>query len=261
MKNNSRKRRLVILLILLIGIVSVVLIESLDYSRIELKRNPKFLRIGYLNLNKTKIAIADLKRMKNYKCDIWLLAEWNGNNFDENLKFESEYQRIFDVRDNFTYGFLVLSKNGLNTKAKEFNQMKRPYKCDYKKILIESENFQIGFLHAPPPVPKCGYETKKYISDAIHDPEFENTNQVLIGDFNITELSNSYKLLANNGYLDVFVNDRLFAGTFGFKPGMLKWLRIDYCFIRGKIVVKSRKRFPTKRSDHCGIIVDLNIIE
>lgn len=241
-------------------LILIALYQSLSYNTISVKTKSDTIRIGYLNLNKSPLRQSDLIDMHNYRCDVWLFLEWNGNNFNEYEHFEEPYLIPYAVADTFTYGSLVLAKPELNIQVKEFDQESRPYKCDYPKLLIELQGIQIGLLHAPPPVPACGFETREYITDALNDMESNGTNQVLIGDFNATVLSSSYKTITKYGYIDAFKADGYFKGTFGFKSFLPKWLRIDYCFTKGNLEVENQWRFPSADSDHCGIIVDLNIV-
>ena len=115
--------------LLLVGLVLVLLVAGI-YDKVLLsdippKRNTEDIRIGFINLNKSKISKTELKRLKGYDCDLWMFIEWNGDNLDNLPEFSKEYFSNFELVDTFTYGLHVLSKDS-TTKVKEIDEEKRP---------------------------------------------------------------------------------------------------------------------------------------
>jgi len=220
------------------------------------------LRIGYLNLNQSKMSSKDIDLLLSFKCDLWLFAEWNGNNLDDNNAIFHQMNTIYEKVDKTTYGFLVLKNGKLSLNAKEIEDQ-NSYACNYKKILLENNDVRIGLVHAPPPVPSCKYDTNKYLNHVVkyfNNNFSQNSNKIIIGDFNALPFSNGYKEVINNGYKDVFKSTSWFKGTFGFFNWSPKFLRIDYCFTNGNFEIFNKNRFKVKSSDHCGLLLDIKIL-
>jgi len=198
--------------------------------------------------------------MISFQCNLWLLAEWNGDNIKDAESALGDMQILYEHKDETTFGFLVLANEGNGWSTSEFDTNKE-YACDYKKIEIENSDISIGFFHAPPPVPTCDFETEEYIKDALDYVVNLNTKrQILVGDFNALPLSNSYKRIKAVNFTDVFKNNNWFAGTWGVNTWLPKFLGIDYCFIKGNIKVENAERFKVQTSDHAGLVVDLKEI-
>ena len=145
--------------------------------------------------------------------------------------------------------------------AKEFDSASRPYACDYPKILLDNDEYSIGFVHSPPPVSTCDFETGDYISDLLNsfEKEASNPSQILIGDFNLLAFQKPYDDIIDNGFVDVFERENFLKGTFSGILSLPKFLRIDYVFFRGNGNTVYSERFYVKESDHCGLITDFEI--
>ena len=243
---------------LIVG-VFVMFYQSYSFDEI-ISKESNTIRVGYVNLNKSIISLNELTAFKKFDCDIWLFAEWNGNNFDPWTDFETQYRRAFEFADNKTMGFLVLAKDSLNLKAYEFDERKNPYQCNYKKLMLEYEDFNLAFLHAPPPVPSCKYETHEYINDALGylAEKDANRGQLIIGDLNTLPKSKSYNLIIDQGFDDAFAKKSIFKGTYGGAKFLPKLVRIDYAFSSERVNISSVNRFQLKSSDHCGLLVDIS---
>lgn len=147
-------------------IIGLILVDNyVNVSEIRVKGRKDYLRVGYVNLNKSRVSKEDITKIESYDCDIWLFAEWNGGNFELKESFDNHYINSFELVDTSTYGFYVLTINKI--KANEFGSGKRPYACDYSKIIIDHDKLKIAFIHAPPPVPTCNFETGKYLTDLM----------------------------------------------------------------------------------------------
>lgn len=259
MKNiNYRKLfKFTVLAILISGSIFISL-NSL-YPEIPPKSAKEDLRIGYVNLNQAKISMDELKMYHSFNCDLWLLAEWNGDNLNQYPEFISPYSKVFELNDSTTFGFLVLAKKDLDISAFEFDKQNQHYVCNYSKIMVRSKTFDLAFLHAPPPVPTCNFETKDYINDALAylDIENEKSFQMIIGDLNSLPWSSSYKSITKEGFSDLYKSWALFRGTFGASTFIPTFLRIDYAFLRGELKSTRSFRFNLKSSDHCGLVIDV----
>ncbi|MCP3933588.1 MAG: endonuclease/exonuclease/phosphatase family protein [Bacteroidetes bacterium] len=257
---NKKKVLLFSVLIFILLVLIAVLLAS-NFQPIRHKMSNNHFRIGYVNLNQLKISEAELSEYQKFDCDLWLFAEWNGDNLDNYGKFNELYKYIYERVDKHSFGFLVLAKDSLDIIAFEFDSISGPYACDYQKVLIESNSFDLAFLHAPPPVPTCEFETQKYIVDALNHlkKKRKTKNQILIGDFNALPISKSCQMIKEEGYFDIFEESGIFKGSFSGLPGFPKFMRIDYVFIKGGITSKYCARFNLKSSDHCGLLVDLKI--
>ena len=223
------------------------------------KKNDEYLRIGFANLNQSPISHKDLQKFAHYNCDLWLFVEWNGDNFQYFPEFEQGYKRVFEKADPKTYGFIVLVKKELEIKAREVDSAPEKYACNYRKIWVEGDSWEMALLHAPPPVPTCDYETRTYMKDALQflATQQSSQRQFIIGDLNLFPISKSYRLIRQQGFVDAFRSHFPFAGTFGGHPLLPKLLRIDYIFQRGEGEGGDSWRFGLSSSDHCGLIVDL----
>jgi len=241
----------------------VIFIISAHYSfrSIQSKKSDQLLRIGYVNLHERKISNEELRKFDKYDCDIWLFAEWNGNNLDLHPQFKRNYIETFELIDSTTYGFYALTKKHLHMFGNLFDQKSRPYKCDYSKVMISNKYLNIIFIHAPPPVPSCNYQTNKYLDDVLNflNQNKLTKNQILIGDFNMTSCQTMYDKIIENGFTDSFANKYFLNCTYGIFPGFPKIFRIDYTFFRGNIKNTYSKRFKLNSSDHCGLITDFLI--
>jgi|GEM_PF-3280687 len=249
---------------LLASILLFSAIAFLDYNafqKIQPKSGKNQLRIGYINLHEKAISKAELEYFSTFDCDVWLFAEWNGNNLDALKSFEKSYVTTYEKQDSSTYGFYILSKKVLNFSAKEIDKEKRPYTCDYSKIMLSKYNLGIALLHAPPPVPTCDFQTHSYITDCLNylDSNVTATNQLIIGDLNTTPCQAGYQNIIQADFIDIFDNNRFFNGTYGGIPFFPKLLRIDYMFYKGKISLNYAERFYLSSSDHCGLIADVKL--
>ena len=244
---------LLVLLIISIG-------DYISFSKIKPKATSNLLRVGYINLHESQISKAELESFSSFDCDIWLLAEWNGDNVDQLPTFETTYQKVYEKEDAKTYGFCVLAKGELALNAIEIDTL-NSYACDYKKIMVYNNTFKITLLHAPPPVPTCAFETEAYINDFLsyHQQQPDTTNQLVIGDLNTTPFQTAYSTIIQRGFQDVFSDEGLFNGTYGVLPSFPKLLRIDYMFYKGGIEVNYCERFYLSSSDHCGLVADYTI--
>ncbi|MTB50766.1 endonuclease/exonuclease/phosphatase family protein [Lewinella sp. W8] len=258
MSKTKRKGFLKVTFLLTVSFFTLVIYRATHYGDIETKSKDA-LRIGYVNLNKSSVREADMEMMANADCDIWLLAEWNGDNLPQRFVEEGGYAIVYEYVDDFTYGFLVLAKPERMLASKLFDEDGGPYACNYQKVAVHHPDYLIGFLHAPPPVPSCNYETDNYIKDALDAFRETANNQILIGDFNALPFGKSYEMIVAEEFADAFAGAKIGEGTFGFCPILPKLLRVDYCFIKGNITVERKYRFPLRSSDHGGLIVDLMI--
>lgn len=256
------KRRAIILslfTLLLIGLIVVFIIAS-TYNEIQNKSSSQHLRIGYLNLHEAELSEEQLKKFVKFDCDIWLFLEWNGDNFKQYPKFEKNFNVLYELEDSLTFGCYVLANKDLVLNANEFDAASRPYACDYPKILLSGNDFNIGFIHSPPPVPTCDFETEEYINDLLGSFEKEGaaSSQILIGDFNLLAIQDSYQDIIDKGYVDVFEKQNFLKGTFSGILSLPKFLRIDYIFSQGKSESVYSERFFCKESDHSGLIADFD---
>ena len=244
----------IVLGIFIIVFVHIMIDNYVNISEIKKKENIDYLRVGYVNLNKSKVSKADLTKIEHYACDIWLFAEWNGDNFELYESFSNPYTNSYELTDSFTYGFHVLTKDSIE--AREFDSNKRPYACDYSKVMINNDSLTIALIHAPPPVPTCKFETRKYLSDLMDNMDEENKNVLIVGDFNILPFQDSYKKIIDSGFNDLFENSLFTANSYGIKSYLPKMIRVDYMFYRGSLSVKYAERFKLDNSDHYGLIAD-----
>jgi hypothetical protein len=247
--------------IIIIGIIGLKIIDNLSFNDIDKKESQSTTRIGYINLNKSKVSQNDLIQLEKFDCDIWMFAEWNGNNFDAYKDFKTEYETIYEIKDSFTYGFYVMAKKGLDLVGSEFDKLNKPYQCDYSKILLENKSLSIAFIHAPPPIPTCNFETDLYIEHLLENLKNRKLckNTFIIGDFNTTPIQKAYGRIIAKGYKDSFKDNQIMNGTYGFTPVSPKLIRIDYMFYKGRIDKTYAKRFKLKNSDHCGLLADYKI--
>lgn len=249
--------------IVIVFIVAILVIyDSYSYPLI-LEKKKEYLRIGYVNLHASPIAEKELIEFKKFNCDLWLLAEWNGNNLDLNPNFTDGYEIFFEIIDAKTYGFLVLGKKDLQLIAKKIKPNNSSYTCNYPSILLEGDDININFVHVPPPVPSCDFQTGEYINRLVHSLENEDlaSNQILVGDFNLLPFQSAYKVITAAGFTDAFEEDFFLNGTFGGFSGFPNLLRIDYVFYRGKLDAGYTKRFKLTSSDHCGLITDIIVTD
>lgn len=247
----------ILLGIIIIVSIHIIIDNYVNISEVKQKQKIDFVRIGYVNLNKSRVSKADLSKIERYDCDVWLFAEWNGDNFELNKSFTNPYINSYELIDTFTYGFHVLTKNRIE--VKEFDSNQRPYACDYSKIMISNDSLKIAFIHAPPPVPSCNFETGIYISDLMENINRENKNILLVGDFNVLPFQEYYNKIIAYGFIDSFENSLFSDNTYGIKSYLPKIMRIDYIFYRGNISVKYAERFKLDNSDHYGLVADYMI--
>ncbi|MDA9774488.1 hypothetical protein N9B82_05985 [Saprospiraceae bacterium] len=261
MKKIEYKKWIRNIALLLLACLSYILFSAAIYETIPNKLSKNIIRIAYVNLNKSPISKEELLKYSKFDCDLWLFAEWNGNNLQNSSEFRNGYTTVFEKSHKGTYGFMVMAKSELELSAAEINLINKNYVCNYAKIGVNHERFHLAFLHAPPPVPSCKYETSAYISDALaHLKQKEGKNpQLIIGDLNLLSTSSSYKNLIQSGFRDIFETKSLFKGTFGGSKYIPKFLRIDYAFTNKKSTLPRSYRFKLSSSDHCGLLIDLDI--
>lgn len=123
-------------------------------------------------------------------------------------------------------------------------------------------NLAVNFIHAPPPVPTCGMQTKEYIADFTTEMlKVENDHaNILIGDFNTLPFQTAIKDVLKIGYVDVSSTlNKLPKGTYGFMSRLPKLLKLDYVFCKGQITPKYITRFSLNSSDHSGFVVDFEL--
>jgi len=255
---KGRDKQVLGITILTFGVITVI-ISILSVSSIkDIPPKPASAkyRIGYINLHRSVVDSSTIERLQTFDCDIWLFAEWNGDNWPKSENLWGDFAIQYNQSDSFTYGFLVLSTENLALEASSYDLENAPYACDYAPVSIEVEDLHLTFLHAPPPVPGCDFQTGKYIRDALSDRD-PFPKQLLIGDFNVLPGSTSYRFIRGLGYHDSFAGTPWWEGTFGVKPGWPKLFRIDYCFYGERIKVMPAGRFTIPGSDHAGLIVDV----
>jgi len=255
---KGRNKQVFGITILTFGVITVIISILSVYSIKDILPKPASAkyRIGYINLNRSEVDSSTIERLKTYDCDMWLFAEWNGDNWPVSENLWGDFTIQYNQPDSFTYGFLVLStkKNALEVSTYDLNNA--PYTCNYVPVSVESADLQITFLHAPPPVPGCDFQTSEYIVDAFSERD-TSAQHLLIGDFNMLPGSKPYRFIQKLRYEDCFAGSPWWEGTFGIKPGWPKLFRIDYCFSGKKTKVMPAGRFTIPGSDHAGLVVDV----
>ena len=231
--------------------------DGLSLKVVPPKQHQDHIRIGYINLNKSKISSEDLSIMRAYNCDIWLFLEWNGNNLDNMPEFTADYSFSFELIDTFTYGVYILSKLDSNS-VMEVGTLDRPYACDYPKHQISLNGGFIYLLHAPPPVPTCEFQTEKYITDFIHSAsETKSKPSLIFGDLNTLAIQSGVKAIKAEGYADSYNSlHRLPAVTFGPTKCFPKLVKFDYVFHNQYVKPQMLERFSLSNSDHSGYVAD-----
>lgn len=255
---KGRNKQVFGITILTFGVITVI-ISTLSVSSIkDIPPKPASAkyRIGYINLNRSEVDSPTIERLQTYDCDIWLFAEWNGDNWPEDQNLWDGFAIRYNHSDTFTYGFLVMSSTHLGLDFSTYDLKDAPYTCNYTPVSIASADLQMTFLHVPPPVPGCDFQTGKYIRDALSSRDTSGAH-LLIGDYNVLPGSKSYRFIRALGYHDCFADARCWEGTFGVKPGWPKLFRIDYCFYGENRKVIPAGRFTIPGSDHAGLVVDV----
>lgn len=245
---------------LLLAFVILMVYDRLLFRDIPPKKDAKYLRIGFINLHEDQIEAEELQGLQNYGSDVWLFLEWNGNNLDQVPEFSKQYVNVYEKKDSNTFGTHVLSKDS-SIKAKEIGADGRPYACDYPKHSITYHDLNIYLVHAPPPLPKCNYETDSYIADLILDMNATETkSNLVIGDLNTLPFQSSIQNLKELEYRDAYnQTNTLPIGTFAPWSWFPRVLKLDYVFYKGSIEPIFVERFALKSSDHCGYVADFKI--
>jgi hypothetical protein len=89
---RTRLFQSLVFVLLLLTVVTIG--DYISFSKIKPKATSNLLRIGYINLHESQISKGELESFSRFDCDIWLLAEWNGDNVDQLPTFETTYQRV-----------------------------------------------------------------------------------------------------------------------------------------------------------------------
>jgi endonuclease/exonuclease/phosphatase (EEP) superfamily protein YafD len=245
---------------LLVAFIILMIYDRLLFHDIPPKTDPKHIRIGFINLHEAQIEADELQHLQSNNCDIWLFLEWNGNNLDQVPEFSKQYVNVYEKQDMNTFGTLVLSKDS-TVRIKEIGANGRPYTCDYPKHLISYPDLNIYLAHAPPPLPKCNYETENYISDLILDVgATEAKSNLIVGDLNTLPFQSNITNLKELDYVDAYKQtNSLPIGTFAPWSWFPRVLKLDYVFYKGNIEPIIVERFSLKSSDHCGYIADFKV--
>lgn len=239
-------------------LVLLFIYEQFLFKDLSPRSSNEVLRVGYINLHAAKISEADLKRLSGFGCDVWFFLEWNGDNLQEDSTFRKRYSFSAEFPHPETYGVCVLSKHSFQ--MDEEGKDARPYSCDYAKHLIKFADKQlpvIHLVHAPPPLPKCGLQTDRYVSDLLKEVKRDTTAPALvIGDLNSLPWQFGPGAITKHGFTDTY---NALGGwpalTFGPVTWLPKILRLDYVFHRG-ITPNAAQIFKIASSDHAGYVCD-----
>ncbi len=118
-------------MVLCIIFLSIYTYDRLLLNAIPARQDNKSIRIGYINLHASRVDRNDLKRLAQYKCDLWLFLEWNGNNLELDTNFLAGYTKNFELIDEKTFGAAVFSR-WKDAVVSEIGSADRPYTCDYR---------------------------------------------------------------------------------------------------------------------------------
>lgn len=216
------------------------------------------LRIGYLNLHAKAVSSKDLARLQLLDCELWVFLEWNGDNLPDH--FLKNYHPIINQQDKKTFGTLILSKDS-NLAGSSISNIH--YVCNYSQFKLESKNHIVYVLHAPPPLPACGYQNEQYISDFSSYLSVNSINSkpiFIVGDLNAIPMSSSIKYITKLGFISA--DDHLQSkphGTLSINTWLPKFIKVDYLFLSDKHLIKSIHWYTIGSSDHAGFTADILI--
>lgn len=170
--------------------------------------------------------------------------------FFENALTDIYPHRILNGR--FVAGKALLSRYPIV----DFELISYANRRPYIRATLDVAGTPVTVLVAHLPRPDFGKSDEIYGNDPNADPEFESivaefppiTPTIILGDFNVTDQADNYRMLADTGFIDTFRKvGQGFGSTY---PAAFPTVRIDYIWVSPHFTVMESNVLSETGSDH-----------
>ena len=251
-----------------------ILIGNASIKKLPESNPTNSLRIVSMNILANNVLTEKLQRqLINSNPNIIVMLEWSGNNLVLTEFTSQGFRVVLNEPTRGVHGICMLSK--LNGSASIIEApIKTPCPIPIGQLRFEWQNSSISLfaIHAPPPIAACEATTGKYLNAVSKWFESGNLTTdigagkkgdqlILVGDFNSISLHQNIKRMKSKGlndaHCDFCVTDQTWRPSSSF-PYLVK---IDYILTSGSLKSINAQRFRISKSDHLGLLADLQIAD